>query len=66
MPERFQEAEENFDVIFTVEERIYDSVLAGRDWCASVIVTAIQYTVCSTYVCFNGVVVLHFDFSVYE
>ena len=32
MPERFQEAKEQFDVIFTVEERIYDSVLAGRNW----------------------------------
>ena len=28
-PERFQEAEEEFDVIFTVEERIYDAVLEG-------------------------------------
>ena len=29
MPERFQDADEQFDVIFTVEERIYDSVLSG-------------------------------------
>lgn len=29
-PERFQDTEEQFDVIFTVEERIYDSVLEGR------------------------------------
>ena len=29
MPERFQEASEEFDVIFTVEERIYDAVLEG-------------------------------------
>ena len=29
MPERFQEVSEEFDVIFTVEERIYDTVLAG-------------------------------------
>ena len=30
MPERFQqETSEEFDVIFTVEERIYDAVLEG-------------------------------------
>lgn len=29
-PERFQESEHQFDVIFTVEERIYDAVLEGR------------------------------------
>ena len=28
-PERFQNADEQFDVIFTVEERIYDTVLEG-------------------------------------
>lgn len=28
-PERFQDTEEQFDVIFTVEERIYDSVVEG-------------------------------------
>lgn len=28
-PERFQEVVEEFDVIFTVEERIYDTVLEG-------------------------------------
>ena len=28
-PERFQETDEQFDVIFTVEERIYDAVLEG-------------------------------------
>ena len=28
-PERFQDACEEFDVIFTVEERIYDAVLEG-------------------------------------
>lgn len=29
-PERFQDTDEQFDVIFTVEERIYDSVLEGN------------------------------------
>ena len=29
-PERFQDTQEQFDVIFTVEERIYDSVIEGR------------------------------------
>lgn len=29
MPERFQDSSEEFDVIFTVEERIYDAVLEG-------------------------------------
>ncbi len=29
MPERFQNTSEEFDVIFTVEERIYDAVLEG-------------------------------------
>ena len=29
-PERFQDTDEQFDVIFTVEERIYDSVVEGR------------------------------------
>ena len=29
MPERFQDTSEEFDVIFTVEERIYDAVLEG-------------------------------------
>lgn len=28
-PERFQDVVEEFDVIFTVEERIYDAVLEG-------------------------------------
>ena len=28
-PERFQDSTEEFDVIFTVEERIYDAVLEG-------------------------------------
>lgn len=28
-PERFQETDQQFDVIFTVEERIYDTVLEG-------------------------------------
>ena len=28
-PERFQDTDEQFDIIFTVEERIYDSVLEG-------------------------------------
>lgn len=28
-PERFQDTEEQFDVVFTVEERIYDSVVEG-------------------------------------
>ena len=28
-PERFQNADEQFDVIFTVEERIYDTVMEG-------------------------------------
>ena len=28
-PERFQNTDEQFDVIFTVEERIYDSVVEG-------------------------------------
>ena len=28
-PERFQDTSEEFDVIFTVEERIYDAVLEG-------------------------------------
>lgn len=27
VPERFQESKEEFDIIFTVEERIYDAVL---------------------------------------
>ena len=29
MPERFQDSEDQFDIIFTVEERIYDSVVSG-------------------------------------
>lgn len=29
-PERFQECKETFDVIFTVEERIFDQVLEGK------------------------------------
>lgn len=28
-PERFQDVVEEFDVIFTVEERIYDAVIEG-------------------------------------
>lgn len=28
-PERFQECKEQFDIIFTVEERIFDQVLEG-------------------------------------
>ena len=35
MPERFQDTSEEFDVIFTVEERIYDAVLEGV--CAPII-----------------------------
>ncbi len=30
-PEQFQKAKEEFDIIFTVEERIYDAVLEGSD-----------------------------------
>lgn len=30
-PEKFQGAKERFDVIFTVEERIYDTVLEGTN-----------------------------------
>ena len=29
-PERFQDSRERFDVIFTVEERIFDQVLEGE------------------------------------
>lgn len=29
-PEQFQKTKEEFDVIFTVEERIYDAVIEGR------------------------------------
>jgi len=28
-PERFQDVVEEFDIIFTVEERIYDTVVEG-------------------------------------
>ena len=30
-PERFQDCRERFDVIFTVEERIFDQVIEGRE-----------------------------------
>lgn len=33
VPERFQDSVEEFDVIFTVEERIYDAVLEGLCTC---------------------------------
>ena len=36
-PEKFQGAKERFDVIFTVEERIYDTVLEGTNDTAHVI-----------------------------
>lgn len=29
-PERFQDSRERFDVIFTVEERIFDQVMEGN------------------------------------
>ena len=29
-PERFQDCRERFDVIFTVEERIFDQVMEGE------------------------------------
>jgi len=29
-PERFQDSRERFDVIFTVEERIFDQVMEGK------------------------------------
>ena len=29
-PERFQECKEQFDIIFTVEERIFDQVIEGE------------------------------------
>lgn len=29
-PERFQECREQFDIIFTVEERIFDQVIEGK------------------------------------
>jgi RNA polymerase II subunit A C-terminal domain phosphatase SSU72 len=29
-PERFQDSRERFDIIFTVEERIFDQVIEGR------------------------------------
>ena len=31
-PERFQECKELFDIIFTVEERIFDQVIEGIDF----------------------------------
>lgn len=37
-PERFQDATDQFDVIFTVEERIYDAVIEGRTKLRCVIV----------------------------
>ena len=30
-PEQFQKTKEEFDIIFTVEERIYDAVLEGSE-----------------------------------
>ena len=30
-PERFQDSRERFDVIFTVEERIFDQVMEGKE-----------------------------------
>jgi RNA polymerase II subunit A C-terminal domain phosphatase SSU72 len=30
-PERFQDSRERFDVIFTVEERIFDQVIEGKN-----------------------------------
>lgn len=31
-PERFQDSREKFDIIFTVEERIFDQVMEGSNW----------------------------------
>lgn len=32
MPERFQETSKQFDVIFTTEERIYDTVVESKQY----------------------------------
>lgn len=46
-PERFQNTDEQFDVIFTVEERIYDSVVEGSRVC--VIWQCMVFTQCLVY-----------------
>ena len=36
MPERFQETQKHFNVIFTTEERIYDAVVESKSLCVCV------------------------------
>ena len=49
-PERFQDTKENFDIVITAEERVYDQVVESKD-CGLVLCCQDNDNACADFLC---------------